>query len=106
MRREIKQIERENEEILQQIREDTNFEITDITRKNEYNKSHVNDLSLKSKAELQLTNNKLQDIETDIDQLQRQIQDKNQQNKQQDTQCNELKAKIAEQLKLIHQKDE
>jgi hypothetical protein len=65
--------EKENEEILQQIREDTNFEITDITRKNEYNKSHVNDLSLKSKAELQLTNNKLQDIETDIDQLQRQI---------------------------------
>jgi predicted SAM-dependent methyltransferase len=38
------------------------FEVTDITRKNDQNKTTVNDLSLKSKAELQLTNNKLQDI--------------------------------------------
>ena len=102
MRREIRQIELENEEILAQIKQDTEFEVTDITRKNEQNKSTVNDLSLKSKAELQLTNNKLQDIQSDIEQLNRQIQDKNQQNKIQDQQCNELKAKIAEQLKLIH----
>ena len=34
-------------------------------------------MSLKSKAELQLTQNKLQDLGTDTDQLQRQIQDKN-----------------------------
>jgi len=62
MRREIRQIELENEEILDQIRQDTDFEVTDITRKNDQNKTTVNDLSLKSKAELQLTNNKLQDI--------------------------------------------
>jgi hypothetical protein len=35
MRREIRQIELENEEILEQIRQDTNFEVTDITRKND-----------------------------------------------------------------------
>jgi len=35
MRREIRQIELENEEILQQIRQDTDFEVTDITRKND-----------------------------------------------------------------------
>jgi hypothetical protein len=81
MRREIGQIELENEEILEQIRQDTEFEVTDITRKNDQNKTTVNDLSLKSKAELQLTNNKLQDIQSDIEQLNRQIQDKNQQNK-------------------------
>jgi hypothetical protein len=81
MRREIRQIELENEEILEQIRQDTEFEVTDITRKNDQNKTTVNDLSLKSKAELQLTNNKLQDIQSDIEQLNRQIQDKNQQNK-------------------------
>lgn len=52
MKREIKQIERENEEILKQIQQDTDFEIEDITRKNENNKSQVNDMSLKSKAEL------------------------------------------------------
>jgi len=62
MRREIRQIELENEEILDQIRQDTDFEVTDITRKNDQNKTTVNDLSLKSKAELQLTTNKLQDI--------------------------------------------
>jgi hypothetical protein len=67
MRREIRQIELENEEILEQIRQDTNFEVTDITRKNDQNKTTVNDLSLKSKAELQLTNNKLQDIQSDIE---------------------------------------
>lgn len=77
MRREIRQIELENEEILEQIRQDTDFEVTDITRKNDQNKTTVNDLSLKSKAELQLTNNKLQDIQSDIEQLNRQIQDKN-----------------------------
>jgi hypothetical protein len=73
MRREIRQIEDENEEILEQIRQDTEFEVTDITRKNDQNKTTVNDLSLKSKAELQLTNNKLQDISADIEQLNRQI---------------------------------
>ena len=73
MRREIRQIELENEEILDQIRQDTDFEVTDITRKNDQNKTTVNDLSLKSKAELQLTNNTLQDIQSDIEQLNRQI---------------------------------
>lgn len=63
MRREIKQIERENEEILQQIRDDTEFEKGDITKKNDQNKTTVNDISLKSKADVQLNNNKLQDIE-------------------------------------------
>lgn len=39
MKREIKQIEKESAEILQQIKEDTEFEVTDITRKNDNNKS-------------------------------------------------------------------
>lgn len=52
MKRESKQIERENAEILSQIKEDTQFEVEDITKKNENNKSQVNDMSLKSKAEL------------------------------------------------------
>ena len=52
MQREIRQIENDNEEILAQIKQDTEFEVMDITRKNEQNKSTVNDLSLKSKAEL------------------------------------------------------
>lgn len=49
----------------------------DITRKNDNNKSQVNDMSLKSKAELQLTRNKLNDIDNEIEQAHRSIQDKN-----------------------------
>ena len=106
MKREIKQIERENAEILQQIKEDTEFEVLDITRKNDNNKSQVNDMSLKSKAELQLTRNKLNDIDNEIEQAHRSIQDKNKLNQLQDAQCEDLKIKIAEQLKQIHLKDE
>jgi len=106
MKREIKQILKENDEILSQIKEDTEFEVKDITKKNDNNKSQVNDMSLKSKAELQLTSNKLGDIDNEIEQLVRQIQDKNTQNKRQDEDCEDLKKKIAEKLKLIHQKDD
>jgi hypothetical protein len=52
MKREIQTIAKENEEILKQIFEDTEFEITDIKKKNDSNKQQVNDMSLKSKAEL------------------------------------------------------
>lgn len=80
MKSEIEQIERENAEILVQIMQDTEFEIEDIKEKNENNKTQVNDMSLKSKAELQLTQNKNDDIKSEIEQLERQIQDKNHQN--------------------------
>lgn len=78
-KREILQIIEENEEIIQQITQDTAFEIEDINNKNKNNKTQVGDMSLKSKAELQLTSNKLQDIDSDIDQYSRQIQDKDHQ---------------------------
>ena len=67
MKREISQISKENEAILKQIHEDTDFEIKDIRSKNDSNKQQVNDMSLKSKAELQLTQNKLSDIDNEID---------------------------------------
>ena len=67
MKREISQISKENEEILKQIHDDTDFEIKDIRSKNDSNKQQVNDMSLKSKAELQLTSNKLTDIRNEID---------------------------------------
>ena len=49
----------DNEEIIRQINEDAKFEITDIDDKNNANQKQVNEMSLKSKAELQLTRNKL-----------------------------------------------
>jgi peptidoglycan hydrolase CwlO-like protein len=53
-----------------------------------------------------LTQNKLGDIDNEIETLQRQIQDKNHQNQQQDADCELLKRQIAEQQKLLSQKDE
>ena len=91
LKAEIRQIEKENQEILVQIHQDTDFEIKDIEHKNTTNKLQVNDMSLKSKAELQLTRNKLTDIGNEIEQLERQIQDKNHQNKQQADECEQLK---------------
>jgi hypothetical protein len=63
-------------------------------------------MSLKSKAELQLTNNKLTDIQKETDQLKRQDQDKQQQIQQQQAENDALKKEIAIQIKTIHQKDE
>lgn len=105
MRREIKQMEEENDEILKQIAADTEFEIEDIRKKNENNKSQVNDMSLKSKAELQLTQNKLQDIENEIEVLQRQQKDKQFQIDKQQKECAQLKSEIAKKNEQIAQKD-
>jgi len=44
--------------------------------KNQMNQQQVTEMSLRSKAELQLTHNKLTDLGNDIDQLKRQLQDK------------------------------
>lgn len=41
-----------------QIRADAEFEINEINKKNMENQTNVQDMSLKSKAELQLTKNK------------------------------------------------
>lgn len=55
MKREIRTIEKENKEIIEQIKSDTLFEKDDIQEKNKANREQVNDMMLKSKAELQLT---------------------------------------------------
>jgi len=56
---------------LKQINEDAKDEEQDIETNNAQNVKQVNEMSLKSKAELQLTNNKLLELGTEIDQLKR-----------------------------------
>ena len=73
LRREIERMKDDNEEIIRQINEDAKFEIQDIDDKNSQNQRQVNEMSLKSKAELQLTRNKLQDLESDIEKHKRDI---------------------------------
>lgn len=76
LKKEIERQTQDNEEILDQITKDAEQEEEDIGGKNTQNVKQVNEMSLKSKAELQLTQNKLGDLGTDIDQLRRQIIDK------------------------------
>lgn len=65
-------------EIMSQIQLDAEQEIQDIQKKNQQDITKINDLSLKSKADLQLTKNKNNDLEAEIEQLQRDKQDKQQ----------------------------
>jgi chromosome segregation ATPase len=59
LKNEISKMQADNDEILKQINTDAKYEIDDIESKNKQNQNQVNDMSLKSKAELQLTRNKL-----------------------------------------------
>jgi hypothetical protein len=52
--------------------QDAEDEEKEIESKNAKNVKQVNEMSLKSKAELQLTNTKLVDLGTEIDQLKHQ----------------------------------
>jgi hypothetical protein len=69
LKNDIRQISEDNEETLDQIRKDAQYEIDEINKKNMANQTQVQDMSLKSKAELQLTKNKHQDLESDIEKL-------------------------------------
>ena len=62
-----------NQETLLQIREDAATEYDEIEKKNASNLAQVQDMGLKAKAELQITKNKLGEVKTEIDQLQRLI---------------------------------
>lgn len=59
-------------------------------------------MSLKSKAELQITHNRIQDIKNEIDYLTRQLQDKKHQIKTQGDQNEKLQQQIREKMKAIH----
>lgn len=95
----------DNEETMKQIKQDADQEREEIEKKNQNNLSQVSDMGLKSKAELQITRNKLTEVESEIEQLTRQIQDKKLQLAQQKTNIDKLKITINEQKKEIHEKD-
>ena len=79
MKKEIQIKKEDNDETIKQIEDDARFEKETIVNQNKSNQKQVQEMSLRSKAELMLTNNKLTDLGNDIDGLQRQYQDKNKQ---------------------------
>lgn len=105
LKTEIKKMMDDNEETMKQIKQDADQEREEIEKKNQNNLSQVSDMGLKSKAELQITRNKLTEVEQEIEQLTRQIQDKKLQLGLQKTSIDKLKIKINEQKKEIHEKD-
>lgn len=69
-------MKRDNEEMMAQIMQDAKTEHDEIEKKNSSNLAQVQDMGLKAKADLQITRNKLSEVELEIEQLKRQIQDK------------------------------
>ena len=81
-----------------QIEEDRDKELKEIHDKNEENKGQVHDMALKSKAELQLIKNKMNDIKADMEGLERNINDQNNAVKKQE---NALKG-FQDEIKTLH----
>ena len=105
LRNDIRQIRNDNDETLKQIKDDATFEVDEINKKNMQNQTQVQDMSLKSKAELQLTKNKHQDLESDIEKLKRDKQEKNIQVTTQLDILRNLQKEIKDQASEISAKD-
>ncbi len=105
LRREIERMDEDNKEIIKQINDDADYEIEEIKKKNVQNQTQVQDMSLKSKAELQLTRNKHLDLESDIEKLKRDIQDKETQLGNQTQTLTKLRTDIQTQANDIREKD-
>lgn len=105
LKKEIERQAEDNEEILKQIQQDAEDEEKEIDSKNAQNVKQVDEMSLKSKAELQLTNTKLQDLSTEIDQLKRQAMDKDAQLRKQKKEEDGFKEDIRQKSHLIYEKD-
>jgi hypothetical protein len=105
-KREIRQIIEENVEIIAQINTDTKFELEDIQSKNEKNLLQVQEMKLKSKAEIDLTKNKHDDINKDIGTMEREQADMGHKITHQNAQVNEKEAIIANTILSIRAKDD
>ncbi len=66
---EIARMKLDTQETMNQINEDSKRETDDVTVIFEGNMIQVTEMGLKSKAELQLTKNKLTDVESEIEKL-------------------------------------
>ena len=105
LRNDIRQIKEDNEETIKQIQSDADFEIKEINGKNTANQTQVQDMSLSSKAALQLKKNKHLDLESDIEKLKRDKQEKNIQVTTQNEILKNLQREIKDQAAEISAKD-
>jgi len=69
-------MQRDSEETMRQIREDADGEISLIQKKFDENEEKVTSMTTTSKGEVQLTKNKLADVQSELKTLTRWINDK------------------------------
>ena len=72
-------MQKDNQEMMDQIKQDAIDEIREVEKKNQTNLNQVTDMSLRSKADLQITKNKLHDVRNELKTLGRLITDKSMQ---------------------------
>ena len=72
-----------NSDTMAQILDDAETEIKEMQMKNQTNLNQVTDMSLRSKADLQITKNKLNEVENELKKLSRWIKEKGNQLDQQ-----------------------
>ena len=99
-------MQRDNQETMNQINQDAESEIREIEKKNQTSLNQVTDMSLRSKADLQITKNKLADVQSDIKLLTRWINDKSIQLEKQKENIQKLNLEWTHKKAEIEQKDQ
>lgn len=105
LQNEIKLMQEKHQEILKQIAEDAKKEKDQIEDKNSKDIQRITDYCLKSKADLQLNKNKNKDLGNEIEQLKRDIQDKETLLNSQKNTNEELREEKSKKEKEISEKD-
>jgi cilia- and flagella-associated protein 57 len=105
LEKEIEVMQEKHQEILKQIAEDAENEKKQISTKNQSDIQRITDFCLKSKADLQLNKNKNKDLTNEIEQLKRDISDKEHLLFTQKTTNEDLKEDKSKKDKEIGEKD-
>ena len=105
LRQNIKTMQDDNKETMKQINDDAEEEIREIQQKNQNSLNQVTDMALRSKADLQITKNKLADVHSEIKTLSRWIIDRTSQLENQRELIQQLNHKWTQQKSEIENKD-
>lgn len=105
LREGIKTMQIENKEMMDQIQQDAKDEIREVEKKNQTNLNQVTDMSLRSKADLQITKNKLHDVRNELKTLVRLINDKSMQLDKQKENISNLNRELQQKKEQVEEKD-
>ena len=101
----IRHMQKDNQEMMDQIKQDAVDEIREVEKKNQTNLNQVTDMSLRSKADLQITKNKLHDVRNELKTLGRLITDKSMQLDKQKENISNLNRELQQKKDQVELKD-